>query len=153
MSKIGVKKRRKPIWAEKGDHFTCCPDCGSGLINESNTFLVGGNVERELETFLMSNQADFCEKCPVVVLKKVQFDFSLFAGNSGVEHYEVAGIVDLDAIPEDERDIPVGSGDTPIKLMEFIKSSPKTSSKVERNAPCPCGSGKKYKKCCALVEV
>lgn len=23
---------------------------------------------------------------------------------------------------------------------------------VERNAPCPCGSGKKYKKCCALKE-
>ena len=22
------------------------------------------------------------------------------------------------------------------------------NSKVERNAPCPCGSGKKYKKCC-----
>ena len=23
------------------------------------------------------------------------------------------------------------------------------SSKIERNEPCPCGSGKKYKKCCA----
>ncbi len=23
------------------------------------------------------------------------------------------------------------------------------NSKVERNEPCPCGSGKKYKKCCA----
>ena len=148
MSKLGVKKRRKPIWAEKGDHFTCCPDCGSDLINESNTFLVGGYVEGELETFMMSNQADFCEKCPVVILNKMKFDFSMFAGNSGVEHYEVAGIIDLDSIPEDERDIPVGSGDTPIKLMEFIKSPPKTSSKIERNAPCPCGSGKKYKKCC-----
>jgi len=27
-------------------------------------------------------------------------------------------------------------------------SAPITSQKVERNAPCPCGSGKKYKKCC-----
>jgi preprotein translocase subunit SecA len=24
------------------------------------------------------------------------------------------------------------------------------SQKVDRNAPCPCGSGKKYKKCCGL---
>ena len=24
--------------------------------------------------------------------------------------------------------------------------------KVNRNAPCPCGSGKKYKKCCLLIE-
>ncbi|WP_442923365.1 SEC-C metal-binding domain-containing protein [Methylomonas sp. LL1] len=23
------------------------------------------------------------------------------------------------------------------------------SSKISRNAPCPCGSGKKYKVCCA----
>ena len=25
-------------------------------------------------------------------------------------------------------------------------------SKTNRNDPCPCGSGKKYKKCCGLVE-
>jgi SEC-C motif-containing protein len=28
------------------------------------------------------------------------------------------------------------------------KPQPATSSKVGRNDPCPCGSGKKYKKCC-----
>ncbi len=28
-------------------------------------------------------------------------------------------------------------------------NQPKRSTKVGRNAPCPCGSGKKYKKCCA----
>lgn len=28
------------------------------------------------------------------------------------------------------------------------KSIPHTSTKVPRNAPCPCGSGKKYKCCC-----
>jgi preprotein translocase subunit SecA len=27
-------------------------------------------------------------------------------------------------------------------------STPKTTQKVGRNDPCPCGSGKKYKKCC-----
>jgi hypothetical protein len=26
-------------------------------------------------------------------------------------------------------------------------------AKINRNAPCPCGSGKKYKKCCALKEM
>lgn len=25
--------------------------------------------------------------------------------------------------------------------------------KPERNNPCPCGSGKKYKKCCLLKEI
>jgi SEC-C motif-containing protein len=28
------------------------------------------------------------------------------------------------------------------------KSAPRHSDKVGRNDPCPCGSGKKYKKCC-----
>ena len=27
-------------------------------------------------------------------------------------------------------------------------SQPKVSAKIGRNEPCPCGSGKKYKKCC-----
>tara|TARA_Y100000361_G_scaffold154352_1_gene179885 strand:+ start:5544 stop:5768 length:225 start_codon:yes stop_codon:yes gene_type:complete len=30
-------------------------------------------------------------------------------------------------------------------LVRLPQSRPK---KISRNAPCPCGSGKKYKKCC-----
>ncbi len=29
---------------------------------------------------------------------------------------------------------------------------PASSSKIPRNAPCPCGSGKKYKKCCEIMH-
>ena len=32
-------------------------------------------------------------------------------------------------------------------------SNPVTSEKVRRNDPCPCGSGKKYKKCCGSAGV
>ena len=28
------------------------------------------------------------------------------------------------------------------------KKTPKKVSKIGRNEPCPCGSGKKYKQCC-----
>ncbi|GAB4107877.1 YchJ family protein [Echinicola sediminis] len=31
----------------------------------------------------------------------------------------------------------------------YPAAGPVTSPKINRNAPCPCGSGKKYKKCCA----
>lgn len=31
---------------------------------------------------------------------------------------------------------------------EMVKSPPVTTSKVGRNDPCHCGSGKKFKKCC-----
>ena len=38
-----------------------------------------------------------------------------------------------------------------IKDLEILLNTPKTriaEKKVGRNDPCPCGSGKKYKKCC-----
>lgn len=31
---------------------------------------------------------------------------------------------------------------------DLVKPLPVTSTKVGRNTPCPCGSGKKFKKCC-----
>ena len=31
---------------------------------------------------------------------------------------------------------------------EKVKATPKRSNKINRNDPCPCGSGKKYKQCC-----
>ena len=36
--------------------------------------------------------------------------------------------------------------------MATVKVPPVRSNKVGRNEPCPCGSGKKYKKCCLLKE-
>ena len=38
-------------------------------------------------------------------------------------------------------------GDDSIKKQPVVKKE-----KVGRNDPCPCGSGKKYKKCCGLNE-
>ena len=43
------------------------------------------------------------------------------------------------------------------KLLDSLrglssKAAPPTRGKVGRNDPCPCGSGKKYKKCCGLSE-
>jgi hypothetical protein len=36
-----------------------------------------------------------------------------------------------------------------IGQLDFVKPEPPAhSEKISRNAPCPCGSGKKYKKCC-----
>jgi uncharacterized protein YecA (UPF0149 family) len=31
-----------------------------------------------------------------------------------------------------------------------IVRKPAVSQKIGRNDPCPCGSGKKYKKCCGM---
>ncbi len=40
-----------------------------------------------------------------------------------------------------------------ISELELLLNTPKSKiaeKKVGRNEPCPCGSGKKYKKCCGL---
>ncbi|HAS27623.1 MAG TPA: hypothetical protein DCR59_00205 [Dehalococcoidia bacterium] len=37
------------------------------------------------------------------------------------------------------------------RLNESVKTEP-VKIKVGRNAPCPCGSGKKYKHCCGAIE-
>ena len=47
-------------------------------------------------------------------------------------------IIGIEADTEDISDVE--------KLLNPPK--PAVSQKVERNAPCPCGSGKKYKHCC-----
>lgn len=41
----------------------------------------------------------------------------------------------------------VSDGSTPVKKKPIVKKK-----KVGRNDPCPCGSGKKYKKCCGQNE-
>lgn len=41
-----------------------------------------------------------------------------------------------------------GSGDGTLKKKPVVK---KAAEKVGRNDPCPCGSGKKYKKCCGAA--
>ncbi|MDH3723790.1 MAG: SEC-C metal-binding domain-containing protein, partial [Desulfobacteraceae bacterium] len=45
-----------------------------------------------------------------------------------------------------EQKLVFSSGDEPAKKNPVKRAE----KKVGRNAPCPCGSGKKYKKCCGL---
>ncbi len=52
------------------------------------------------------------------------------------------------------------NGFTPNELQDFYKERNKNiinfpkmqKQKIGRNDPCPCGSGKKYKKCCAIFD-
>jgi uncharacterized protein YecA (UPF0149 family) len=38
----------------------------------------------------------------------------------------------------------------PGKLPDLLKASVVNKGKIGRNERCPCGSGKKYKKCCLI---
>ncbi len=50
--------------------------------------------------------------------------------------------------------INLGLKDARMRVVEEMRmlsaSPPLKSARIQRNAPCPCGSGKKYKKCCGL---
>ncbi|MDR2615906.1 MAG: SEC-C domain-containing protein [Oscillospiraceae bacterium] len=44
------------------------------------------------------------------------------------------------------------NGYTPAEMLRKLSAAPAAARRVGRNDPCPCGSGKKYKKCCYLKE-
>ncbi len=50
------------------------------------------------------------------------------------------------------REVVAKVGGNPLARVKALRSLIKTriKPKVPRNAPCPCGSGKKHKKCCLL---
>ena len=41
--------------------------------------------------------------------------------------------------------------DTPQKVKSDKSRFKEINRKISRNEPCPCGSGKKYKKCCGSL--
>lgn len=47
--------------------------------------------------------------------------------------------------PKEQKLVFSGGDNTETTGKEPVK---RTGKKIGRNAPCPCGSGKKYKKCC-----
>ena len=60
-------------------------------------------------------------------------------------HEEMAGLSDMHIAPSASGDLSEGEEiQGPAKQAPVRHDGPK----VGRNDPCPCGSGKKYKKCC-----
>ena len=57
---------------------------------------------------------------------------------SGIGHFERAGVLSGDRLRLVLR---------PHEVDDVIKTFKRDEPKVGRNDPCPCGSGRKYKKC------
>jgi preprotein translocase subunit SecA len=94
----------------------------------------------------------YAQQNPLIVYKKEGFE--LFQEMVSRIKEETLGILFRIQISESqsiselqqpkEQDLVFSSGDEPVKKNPVKR----TQEKVGRNAPCPCGSGKKYKKCC-----
>ncbi len=94
----------------------------------------------------------YAQQNPLIVYKKEGYE--LFQDMIDRIQEETLGILYRIQIAEPERIDDLrqprqqemvfsGGGD-----LEKKKPQARTAEKVGRNAPCPCGSGKKYKKCC-----
>jgi len=100
-----------------------CPECGAKPEREYHSYVVGaGEGGEETRLLVGNNLGAFCPKCDVVVLDTEGFagEVSLgIAPESGPSNIVVLGIVDIDAIPEEKRDLPLGAEDNPIPLVKF----------------------------------
>lgn len=55
----------------------------------------------------------------------------------------------LTGLAEHKADIAAITGANDLPVFQYRKHRPIVKDyKIRRNEPCPCGSGKKYKKCC-----
>jgi len=63
------------------------------------------------------------------LLNKIKIDFITFLNN-------------IEVVPHEKKEVPL------VPKSNFIS---KKNDKVPRNAPCTCGSGKKYKHCCGRL--
>ena len=135
--------------------LTFCPECKSELTKEGCTTLLAVKSDTDEGEFMTSlNGSHFCTNCPVVVFDNEKVEQAARLGIRGDVNlkYLIVGIVDLNSIPKEKRHLEIGIDENPVPLVHFLPnlntSTVTRDTKIGRNEPCPCGSGKKYKKCC-----
>jgi len=151
--------RKKYIQSK--EEIANCPDCDEVLVAEKSTIMLYGKSDIDEGQF-MSNLSGghFCHNCPVVVFEQETIERAITAGLriKNKFKYDILGLIDLDKVPEEKKHLELGIDENPIPIVQFLndknritkpqKNQNKFGRKVGRNEYCPCGSGKKYKKCC-----
>jgi len=105
-----------------------CPRCGGPLQSHSATYLVITQRGEEITDDLIigDDWGWFCACCPTVVINPEEVKEFLAHGlpkwDTGAE-FAVVGLVDLDAIPEEKYDLPLGGENNPIPIVRFTNIS------------------------------
>lgn len=158
-NKIDLSIPRRRYYSEYCG-LSYCPECGLPLTEDNCTVIISAKSDTDEGEF-MSNLtgSHFCNSCPVVVFDSEKMEQAARLGIKGDSNlrYLIRGIVDFNAIPQEKRHLEMGIKGNPIPLVHFLPDlkikTVESEKKIGRNEPCPCGSGKKYKKCCgSLVE-
>lgn len=115
-----------------------CPRCGGLLKSHPATYLITTRRGKEsTDSFLVGGDMGwFCTQCPTVVIDPREVSGMLQHSKPGWDtgaEFAIAGVVDLDAVPEDKTHLPLGDEDNPIPLVEFTKiSREKTEARLDR---------------------
>lgn len=112
-------------------------------ILQSQNLLRNGMPPMELIQFFLNDTAfesfdeiqPFIDKIMAMANHTPLWDLKGWTPHEVFERYEKSKLKPLPATPFGLKDITASKG----------------MDKVGRNEPCPCGSGKKYKKCCAAI--
>ena len=121
---IDITIPRVCIYKQFDEHPGSCPRCGGTLQQSTQTYLINTWRGKEpADSFIIGGDIGwFCTRCPTVVINPEEVSeflmHSLPHWDVG-EEFTIAGIVDLDAVPEEKRDLPLGDDDNPIPLVEF----------------------------------
>lgn len=127
-----------------------CPRCGSSLQQSYQSYLIATRRGNKVtDSFMMSNKMGwFCTHCPVVVINPAEVSRHLPYGlpkwDVGNE-FVVAGIINLDAVPQDKRELPLGEADNPIPLVGFTNVSDELAG-LPKEGHAPTASARKKKK-------
>ncbi len=130
---------REMFWSYEIPDSNLCPACNARLEKELHAYMVLMQKGKDREFFISGNDGgSFCPNCDVVVLDRNVFTahISHATRHSAPLQFAVAGMVDLDAIPDDKKGIPLGSDDNPIPLVKF-------KGQGKRNSGLPAGEKQK----------
>ncbi len=142
-------------------------------IYENKDELFGAETFREIERAILLQAVDACWMEHIDMMDDLKNSIGLhaYAQRDPVNEYRLEGADMFDAMVDEIRESTVRrvlsatpkapeirrvevaspavegfAGDAPKKTTVVKKSS----DKIDRNGLCPCGSGKKYKKCCGM---
>ena len=138
----------------------------SEKFNESRaerTKLLGENQSKELEKRIFLQSIDFNWKSHIQYLEQLRQVIGLRSYGQRdplIEYKKEAFTLFEDLLKKLKQDyinvlmnlkFVETPNDKPKKTVERKSSIKEVKRKISRNEPCPCGSGKKYKKCCGSL--
>jgi hypothetical protein len=137
---IDINIPRECVYQQFEEQPGPCPRCGGPLQSHRATYLVGTKRGRKsTDSFFVGNDMGwFCARCPTVVINPEEvgeyLGYSLPDWDVGTE-FVVLGLVDMDAIPEEKRDLPLGDDDNPIPLVAFTNVAQEKAPRDPSRSP------------------